>query len=49
MLPLGEMLVLTTAGNSLVFQCLELGDSIARATGSTPGWETKIPQATQHV
>ena len=35
-------------GNSLVVQWLGLGAFIAEGTGSIPGRETKIPQATQH-
>ena len=35
-------------GNSLVVQSLGLCASTAGDLGSIPGWETRIPQASQH-
>ena len=35
-------------GNSLVVQSLGLCASTAGGLGSIPGWETRIPQASQH-
>ena len=37
--------MLKTLGTSLAVQCLRLCTSTAGGTGSTPGWETKIPHA----
>ena len=47
-LPEGLIFKMKELGNSLVFQWLGLGASIAGGTGSIPGGRTKIPHAVWH-
>ena len=41
--------LILTPGNSLAVQGLGLSDFTAGGLGSTPGWGTKIPQASWYV